>query len=426
MRDIILELLFYLVISLSILMTILIIGYTKDLFNPVSLTCFFWILPVLFSSFKLSGLQQDEWTDLTYVLLIYSMLAFVILPSIFIFASYKKDVLNNSKEKLEKLSMRINKNFVLVLMFIVVGAYFLENKISSGYIFPILLTNSSIDIHTVSVSILSIITRSFVPVVSLLLFIVYLNEKKRLYIFFIILVMLLPVTRLARFDIVMAVIPLMGLLFTIVKNKRKFMFRFGIVFVIMLILGAAIGELRMTHGYKYNISYAEGISFHGYGGPFDVFAILYGYFALSVENLDRFISANYQFEDFQYGKFMLRPVFVGILKFNNIFADYPLYEYVNEMRNPVAGFATVHTALVDFSMDFGYYLAIIPMVLFSMIGVYMYVNSYKSIKSKIMYLVYSQVYIFMAFQNLFIEPRLWYQLLFFFLLFRFIGKEKNG
>ncbi|MGR5883637.1 hypothetical protein ACT7DC_30705 [Bacillus cereus] len=159
---------------------------------------------------------------------------------------------------------------------------------------------------------------------------------------------------------------------------------------------------------------------------FDVFAILYGYFALSVENLDRFISANYQFADFQYGKFMLRPVFVGILKFNNIFADYPLYEYVNEMRNPVAGFATVHTALVDFSMDFGYYLAIIPMVLFSMIGVYMYVNSYKSIKSKIMYLAYSQVYIFMAFQNLFIEPRLWYQLLFFFLLFRFIGKEKNG
>lgn len=412
------ETLLYIFLFLSLITSIITLKATKDIFNPTTITLIFWGGPIFFSSLRLSGLQDSAWADKTYLLLIYSLIAFIIVPGLFIIFS-KVKIVKRIKEA-EKLAEIVNPKLVIIFSMITILAYFLENYIAAKSFIPALASTSGIDVHTVSVSGLLIITRSFIPFTVMFLYLSYKNTKKKLLLILLCTVLALPITRLARFDIIMSLIPLLGIMFEFAKNKTKFFVKIIVISTLLAVGGSTLGEYRMTQGYKYDeVSYAQGIQFEGYSGPFDTFAVLYGYFALSVENLDRFIKANDNFKDYQYGAFFLRPLTVGIFKMNNIFEGYPMYEFINKYRDPLIGYATVHTALVDFSMDFGYNLSICIMLLFSFIGIWLYLESFRKINLRLYYLLYAQALAFLAFQNLFIEARLLYQLILAFVILRY-------
>jgi oligosaccharide repeat unit polymerase len=403
------ETLLYGCLALSFILMLITLYKTKDLLNPSLISFIFWGIPIFLSSLRWSDLQAEKWEDITYLLLIYSLLAFVIIPSLIILFLKIKFV--NRTTEIKKLSENINPQIIVFFSFLTIVLYFVENIISGGTLIPALHSNSGVDVHTISISGLLIITRSFIPVLALFLALLYFSSKKKMYLLLLILCILLPVTRLARFDILMALLPLIGVVFEFIKNKKKFMLITLVLCIVISLGGAALGQYRMTHGNKYDISYSQGIMYKGIEGPYEVGAVIYGYFALSIENLDRFVKSNYDFDDYQYGKFILRPITAGVFKFNNIFNDYPMYEFINDLRDPLIGYATVHTAMVDFSMDFGYYLSFFVMLLFSFIGLLFYIQSQKNFKRRIYFLIYSQGFLFLSFQNLFIEARLLYQII---------------
>lgn len=415
------EILLEILLSISFLFAGIILMQKKDILHPTVLSAIFISLPLLFAMQRLSGLQATNWNIYTYVLFYYAIFAFSYLPFIYTTLISPKHVNVRHNNNMKTYIKGLNNSLIKVMSLITILLYLIENMLLTGYFFPILSTASLTSIHLESVPIVSMITKGLIPILAVLNFAKFkVSGNNKFNLFISVLLIIVPLTRLSRFDIVLSILAVVFLLYDVIIKKRRFVILTTLLLIFFTLGAAYIGEYRLTHGYQYDVSYSDGIYYKYNPGPFDVLAVLYGYFPLSFENVNNFTEANTNFNDLQWGKIFLRPLLAGLLKFDNIFGDsYPLSDFLYKYSNYVSPFATVHTASIEFALDFGYIFAILPMVLVSIMIIVIYQKGNENGAFRIAYYVISQGIVFYSFFNLFFEPKMIYQLslLLFFTIF---------
>lgn len=389
---------------------------TKDISNPATLLSFFFVIPLLFNRFKLSGLQADAWDDLTYLIIIYFLTIFIILPSVILSYKTNKFVAFNLRE------MQLPGANVMSILGIVAGiSQFALNYLNTGFFIPsryiLLLFESGSVFHVIEVGFWGILIETYWAVIIIFCFLVSIKEEsRRLKIISIIGILIPLVTRLSRLSVLVVFFVIVLALYDYTKNRKRFVLQSIVVIIIAIILGNGIMFYRWSLGGEYKVSMAESIQFKRNPGPFEIYSSLYAYFPLSIDNVDRFVRKNRDDLPIAYGAYMLRPVLVGGFKFQRIFKSYPMTSDFNELRDPIAGVATVPTAIPEFTVDFGYRLSFIPMLFYSIIGVLLFIYGRRYNYVRIFYYFFAMAYIFSSFQNYFISPKYFYYILWIFLI----------
>lgn len=393
------EYLAFTVIFISAIVASINFARIGDIFHPTILTFVFFVVPTSFSMLKLSDLQASDWDNISYLLIIYTILIFLILPLILIRG---KKVTNKNKTYYRNFILP-NKGLYLVVIFTIIINFFVTYQLTGSFVPFLTIGDSQITLHNNSLGFTSTMANIMSTLTLLLLFFKYKKTNKKIWVLLVIVILFIPLIRLARFDMFLNLIILSAVAFDFSNNKKLILKRLLVIAPIILILWSAIGEYRMTYGYTYDLTYADEIHFNKYAGPFDSLAVAYGYSSLSTENLDRFVKANDNIDP-QFGAYILRPIMVGVFKFHRIIDEYPMFEYFNSLRDPLIGSATVPTAIPEFTLDFGYYLSFFPMLIYSLIGIYLYILGEQNEKYRMFYIAYIQGYLLLSFNNVFIQP----------------------
>jgi len=377
---------------------------TKDPVNPSNIIIFSFFLPLVLSSMRLSDLQSQNWMVETYIVYFQILMLWFFVPLIYIIFFNKRKTSKIENFRFYSIGI-ISRIYALIFILL----YLAENKIiMNSFLFNkaniSLLANSG---HTTSLPLISIFTSNAVVAIFLLL----INIKKKsniIDVILIIVICIIPTTRLARIDIFISLIVIFIVFLRWFGDKINY-YKIILVSIVILMTLSFVGNYRMTHGNAYSIKYSEEIKFNKYSGPNDIFAIYYGYFPLSFENVDRLIRKNQSIDNF-YGLITSRVIF-GTIQFDNLIKDYPMYDYVNKFMNPVSGAANVSTCLGEFWLDFGTYFIWIPLLFYITLYLYFYHYSFNNIYYFIIYTMFSYAFALSSFQNLLIEPILIYSIL---------------
>ena len=311
----------------------------------------------------------------------------------------------------------------------------LNNKIVSGYFFPSL---SHIDMHAQNASVILHFVRSTFAVIALDI-IAWFKTKKFRYLILALSLIAVPVISTSD-RMVPTEAALCGLSFFLFmllsgygKKQAKTLQRrklkpYQIILVVLLVLLVAyamisVGIYRASHFGKYTISYARTI---GYTGPFGEFgAWIYGYFVLSINNLNQSIIAGAENPNF-IGLYSFSSLFFGLLQFDNLFG----------IKGGAAQFssaftlheATVPTGLWNFYYDYSV-MCFIPMIVAFVKELWLRQQARKSPKKLIwcaLYFYYIPEWFFMGFTNtIFSATGLTAGILIYILLTLFLEKENQ-
>lgn len=297
---------------------------------------------------------------------------------------------------------RFGKQVAIILNLGFFGLYFIENYLGSGTFIPGL---RNIDIHTYSAPIISYITSAPFLVMGFD-YLYWRATKKKVYIFFILLSIIIPVvTRLSRMAMVMSVAQLLSLIIYIEmssrekkridsKKKRRFI-------VLGALAGAGAIGLMVFTGYRMSVNgaqytYADAV---GYTGPeaFEWMSVYYGYFPMSFNNLKinlyRTVQHNY------IGLYSFLSFYFGILQFDNLLGISVTGQWKGQYVT--SGSAAVPTAYWDYYYDFGI-LFWIPVLVAVIISYYFLKKSQKEetkLSFRTLYFWYIPYWFFSSFQN---------------------------
>ncbi|AUS95179.1 hypothetical protein CDQ84_03210 [Clostridium thermosuccinogenes] len=394
------ELLFWFTAFICFSQGIYRIIFRKDYFNIYTYLLIGINLPLLMYFLKWSTLIEDGIAPVFYFI-------FIILNMLVILANLVDRRTIN--EKVIIIKAKKNKGVLLAINIVYFGLTCLENYLGSGYIFPAL---HNVDIHTYSAPFISYFTNSLF-VVLLANFLYWYTTKKRIYLFGIVFfILLLMIGKSSRMIVLISFIQLMSFAFFLYINdkklgryvrkkffknkKQKYVF---VIFGILLILFMVkYTDYRMSHYGKYDINYADTI---GYSGPEtfkNVISVYYGYFPMSLNNLNinikyRDIYPNY------IGLYSYKCLYFGILRIHNIFDLNPYQPEVGGLYASKS--ATVPTGFFDFYYDFGF-LCIIPIFIAILIYVLLkriVLRKTSSVGTYAIYFYWVPLWSFMSFQN---------------------------
>lgn len=331
-------------------------------------------IPLVLYSFRWSELITEAPTDDFYILFIYLFLAGI-------FAQ----IINNGEVNCpSEIIITRGRGFITLINLVWIASLLMENYVTTGYLFPSLL---GIDGHAQQASGLLYITRASYAFVALDL-VYFFSTKEKYYFSLSLIPILLPI--LSTSSRMQAVETLLeGLSFFLflwgngysIKNPNKLRNtilvwkgkpiideskrgRFGIIqkVILAIIIGVLVYVLvmvgidRMTHYGIYSVLYSDGIK---YTGPFgEVGAWIYGYFALSFNNLNRSILTNRAVPNY-IGIYSFNSLFFGILQFDNLFGMKS--NAAQSASNWVVHAATVPTGFWSFYYDYKL-LCFIPIV----------------------------------------------------------------
>ena len=407
---------FFLLSSVMFIITL----FKGKALHPMNFIFLFWLLPVYLSSLHLSYFQDAEWCDNMKITILLSFIFLYITPLAAYFLFKEK----NYKIQSFKFNTKWIANLSYVLSFLYILFIFIENYLLTKNFFPFFY---NFDIHTHSTPILSLITRNPVLIASILTFSYCINDKnrkiKRINIFLILLIIIIPIcTRGARYDSILSLVTIITIIYFLKyknrKEKIKFILNLFIITLIFLILVAYIGQLRSTNFNKYNISYARCIKYKYNPGPLEVFAIYYGEFPMSVENLNLFIE-NFDNSNIRHTYIIhsLDFLFRGIFNFDNLFGDsWDFEKRINNLRDYYTRAATVPTAFAKFYMDLGPFATITPFI-FLCLAIYFYYKGFQNIKYYLLYAVTISPFVLIAFTNCITSRETFINIIFWYFLF---------
>lgn len=386
-----------------------------------------FLCPVLFINFnfllyllQLSNLIVDDINNSVFLLIIYTNVIFLFFS---IFIKNKKIVLYDYNK------IRVNgyvnffnhKISILVLLNIIwILLYLLENYLGSGTIMPVLFKK---DIHTFSASIISLITYNG-GILAIYDYVFYKNVNKKKYLALCFILLVLPIlSRNARMTTMMWAVELLS--FYLISNKIfwKKIYKMVILFVCIIFAFVYIGNNRMTHFGKYEISYKNQIKYTGYEDPLEILPWYYGYFPMSFDTLNRSINYFESNKDLHTsGTFTFAPICIGIFKLDS-YTDYQFIDYLNSKTKFAVNQTMVPTGFFEFYIDWG---------IFSFIGLAIYILIYflsfylacYKMKYKIIYSIFTAGWFMMSFQNQLIMPALWYGITFVFLFHNVLTLRK--
>lgn len=382
----------------------------SNLVSPSSLFFVSFIVPLCFNRLQLSQFQR-EWRFDTYVLIIIAIVVFYLIPNLILLYRSRNyhDIAVSRLNGYAELSSGFRFTSIVGLCIFGVSLQIVLNILSNGVLFPVFQSNSiGVIEHTLQVGIAGTLL-TLLWLLSIVYIVAQFKSavpKSLLYVIFLF-VLLMPLTRLARFDIFIAIGMCSVFLFLQSPRKKMFLLRASMLYACIVVIGFWIVTFRWGQGDLYQVSYSENLRFYYQGPLHEILAFLYAYFPMSFENVDTFLEYNSWNFDYSFGAFMLRPILVGLLKLHQL-ELIPAFQHFQEMRAPLLGVATVETALSAFSVDFGPYFSFIPMLPYSLIGVFLYTQVNKGFIWKVFYCYYSTFYMLFSFQNLFIEPNFLY------------------
>lgn len=389
---------------------------TRDILNPVVIVGATFFAPMFFVLFRLSGYQSQSWQYETYVACFAALGAWAILPAILLATqgpSIKKESYIFDASVVQSPAFRYLSRLAGVT---VVCAFFGSNYIQSGMLVPAMHPEIAFQMHTDFAPGLRLFARAGCAA-SVLLYLAFWASRKKIDIFLLLLVALVPLTKLSRIDIAITLVAIIILfwrlpLFAITKIRVFYI----LVFVVALAVGASeLGNLRQNRFGVYDFTYSEMIKWRlDYAGPSDVLAVLYGYFPLSFENFDAFV---YQSSGKRtYFLFSLDWLFTGFLKLNWLpgltAAQSEAFQF-----QPITSAANVPTALSPFYADLGPILIIIPLLVYMSIWVGLYIKAAQNVMFLALFALYSGAFALSSFQALIAAPLIIQQLLGVFVVF---------
>lgn len=320
-----------------------------------------------------------------------------------------------------------NKRLVKYLNIFFVLMYLLENYIGSGTIIP---TFNNIDIHTYSAPIIAYFTRNIFCIMLInLLFFIKTKEKK--FLFWIIILFLIPIlTRGSRMSVFIAIIRIILLFLVLYKEEKRIskmlVTKLVIAFVVILISLASFTNYRMNKNSQYQYKYSELISYNGPKIFGELLPVYYGYFPLSYDNLNinlKLIENDNINEKKSYGLYTFKGIFFSVFQLHKLANIDPNYIYNNVIYN--TGAAIVPTMFYELYYDFEE-LVFIPILIFLLFTMSMSINRNRNILACSMYYYYVPLWILSAFQNSLASASVVWGFLIILILFKlFIRIKKN-
>lgn len=383
---------------------------TGDWINPVSMLFIFFFLPVFFALFRMSGLQSNQWHYNTYIAIFTSIGAWMLFPIVLIAARANAVVPLGGRSLSDVLRspsyIWLTRGFGVVI----VASYITSNYIQAGDMLAFRNAEAAFQIHTVFPFGLRYFARAGVAGV-VLLYGAYWAARRKTDLALMLMVLVVPLTRLSRIDVAMGLVALMVLFAAIPLFKWSFK-RVALilsVFSLLVIAGVELGSLRQNRFDKYSFKYSDFILWKPeWLGPVEIFPTLYGYFSLPFENLDTYVR---QFRG-GYGIALTSFdwLFTGFLKFN-WFTSYAFAQAEHFQFTPVSSAANVPSALTPFYSDLGPIGMALPMLLYVSFWLYLYYRSKSSMRSLLVYAIYSGAFALVSFQAIISAAFLFHQLL---------------
>lgn len=395
----------------------------KTLVNPVFLLFFTFFLPSVIATFRLSGLQNDEWEFETYFLLYIAFFAWLIIPSFVLLFTKQNNSQLIRRNIFENLSFVRFKRATYFLLCFVTFIFFLSNFLQAGVLIPLFDPEIANEIHHRYPQIIGVFAR-FYPLVSLLLFLCYFKDQKKIHLWFIAFCLLVPFSRLARVDLV---ISLIGLLFlnNYLKVIQLSLLRSTLAIsfaVFSFIFLMEMGLSRINRFGIYDISYLNVIDWTGSRYSPEWIVLAYAYFPLSFENLNNFVV---QVKDHTYGLAVFEWFFIGFLKLNLFFPEIQEWIHIRKLYDPVSTGATVPTGLASFYLDFGTFFAGLPILIYSFYYYYLYFNKKNNVFMLITFCLASSALSLFCFQSFITHPNLYWQIFFCWIVYSYAKRRKQ-
>lgn len=412
------------VLMCGVLSMFLVWHRTRELINPVSIIFFCFFVPLFFSLFRFSGLQSNSWHYNTYVAIFTTIGAWLIFPAVVIGFSGARKLRDN---ELKFMGVVRDRRFSIVSRWfsvVVISAFFLGNYIQSGHLFPFVYPEAAFQLHTNFPFALRFFARA-VPAALVLLYVSYWVSRKKVDLFLICLVFVLPLTRLSRIDVALAIVALvvMYLAIPIFSLSRKRLFLIFCVLLAVVVGGAELGNLRQNRFGEYAFKYSNFIGWRpDVVGPAEVLPVLYGYFPLSFENFDSFVR---QFSG-DYTLFLISFdwLFTGFLKLN-WFTSYSQAQAAGFNFQAISSAANVPTALSPFYSDFGPFFMAVPMMLYMTFWLVLYYRAKSSLRALMVYSIYTGAFALSSFQAIIAAPLLVHQIFEIVLIFWFVDRLRK-
>jgi hypothetical protein len=385
--------------------------------NPVTIMTALFFAPMFFATFRLSGLQSNTWDYNTYVSLISTIGTWLIIPTIVIACFYKKKEIE--KPKNEKAFLYAYRSFAIT----VVGLYFAGNYIQSNLVLPIIDPNIAFAIHHEFPGGIRFFARA-TPAAAVLAYLAFFHYRRKIDLFFLVAIFLTPLSRLSRIDPTITIIALTCIypLAPIFKTNIRNYVILGATLALLLVAGSELGTQRHNRFGEYEFKYAEMIKWKPESvGPTEVWPVLYGYTALSFENLDATISSHNG--KYTYVLFSFDWLYSGFLKLNWI-TPYELARYENTQREIISTAATVPTALFPFYKDFGPIGLTIPTALYMGALLLFYIR-HSSTRYTAMYALYAGAFGLASFQALVAASPIIQQLAWIFIICAIGDRRRN-
>jgi len=378
---------------------------TRHLLHPVFLISVGFFLPLAAATLRLSDLQASHWAYETYALALEAWLLWLVFPCVWLASAGRQDCWRPPERSDQRQGISAALMwYARILGILNIAAIILQNYLTGGL--PILLVDPEVafEYHTATVPILQILARASFAACALLHLAIY-YRRRVIDVVLLLLVLLCPLTKLARIDLMLSAITLvlMNAYFPIVKLRSRKGF-IGLAALVGLLLGLVeLGNQRLNRFGRFSVSYGDAIGFRGYRGPAEAFAVAYGYFALSFENLDRFVKENPEYRT--RGLLSFSPLFNAVFFVNRLTAGkYPGPDTIVDRRNPVGPMATVETALAPFYLDFGAGMAWVPMLFYMLVWLWLYSHRHRGLSYVIAYAGYSASMVLSAFQGVVAAP----------------------
>lgn len=378
---------------------------TRQMSHPVALIGLSFFLPMGAALLRLSELQAARWTYDTNVLLIEAYLLWLAFPCLAL------AILTQGPQHVprdQSLALRLEgpgfRWYARSLAIATVVAILLQNYLTAGLPVVLLDPELAYEYHTSTVPVIQIMGRAGFAACALLHLAFY-HRRKSIDLVLLVVVLLSPLTRLGRIDLMLSglTLLLMNAYFPVVRLSRRTV-TVAILGALAFIYGMVeVGNQRVSRFGRFSVSYADAIGFRGYAGPGETFAVAYGYFALSFENLDRFVRVSNGYRT--HGLVSFSPVFNTLFFLNRLTAGkYPGPEIIVARRNPVGPMATVETCLASFYLDFGAGLAWVPMLIYMGVWIWLYLRRSRSLVFATVYCLYSAAMMLSAFQGVVTAP----------------------
>jgi hypothetical protein len=381
------------IVLLGLVVNWIAVNRTKTWVNPASMITAGYFIPLAFALFRLSDLQAPRWTDDTYAVLLESVVMWLLLPGGLSLLA-RPGALATPGERRSPWILRFARAFAIAH----IAAVLIQNKLVGGHAFLFVDPEAAYEHHTDTLGGLQILGRANFIAVALLHLAIF-GWRNRKDVVLLGIVLLMPLTKLARIDVLMSGVTLvaMNAIYPLVRVTARRVVTLAALGMLGVYGLVEIGNQRVSRFGRYSFSYADAIGFNTYAGPGDTFAVLYGYFPLSFENFDRFVRRNTDFRT--GGALSFSPIFNTATFATKLTAGkYPSETIIVDRRDPVGPMATVGTALTAYYLDFGAEGAWIPMAVFMLVWWALFTRRRRSDAHALAFCAYSSAMFLASFQ----------------------------